>query len=502
LAYALVASTVVVALVRASLATAGSSSEALVAHAFPAIAYTVSATFIRAALQRGGAFFWASFFGAIIAFPPFGTFAALVFSAFTVATASIGADLYGTCLASVTGIAFAGAVFHAATVEVAHFLAFWGGAVDTGEHFRARAGTFVVVTNTIFSFLVAVIFAGLSLAPWAGKFLAVEGWANFYQVAHAGTVNASTVAVAVVRTVLFGAISPAVASVTLALSVVNATTVEPALLGAGKDATVWSGEAFLALAVSFRARSVGGAVIWARFGGTVVADPHLAFEGGNTFAHWVALALSGLHVAFPVLYVTNAAQLSFVTFVTLALPFFAVTVVPAVVWAGFVLAPFAGPVGIAQACTVDAGSSFLVFVAVHWAFFIFAIWSFVKLKAFYRTVVHDQSMVWHNVTSVAGGALVATVALAFNLKGSFLGRQALSMSTASGMWLAHWGCAIGITPPWGAEASTVEATATAGFTKAVFRAVDEITVFSTKPGIANAGPISITSPVLGTVVRA
>jgi hypothetical protein len=60
----------------------------------------------------------------------------------------------------------------------------------------------------------------------------------------------------------------------------------------------------------------------------------------------VAFAFSGFNIAFAMFDVADRAQFTFVTFVAHAFSFFAVTVVPAVIWACFVLAAFTSPVGI------------------------------------------------------------------------------------------------------------------------------------------------------------
>lgn len=502
LADTLVASSVVVALVRAGFSAAGASGEPGVAHALSPFADTVAAALVRAARQWARALCWAGFFGAVVAFVSFRAFAALVLSALAVAAAPVGADLHGAALAGVPGIALAGAVLHAAPVEVAHFGAFRGGAVHAGEHFRARAGTFVLVAHAVLGLLVAVVLAGLSLAPGAGEFLAMEGWGGFDEVADARVVDAHTVAVTVVRAILFGAVAATEAGVALALSVAHATAVEAALLVTGGDAAVRAGEAFLALAVTFDAGSVGGALVGAGLGGAVISSPHLALEGRDGLSHGVALALAALNVALAVFHVADAAQLSFVAFVALALAFFAVSVVPAVVGARLVLAAFSGPVGVAQAGAVDARPLFLSFVAVHRAFLVLAVRAFVQFEAFRGAVVHDKAVAWDNVAGVAGRALVAAVALAFDIEGSFLGGKALAVPAAGGVWLADRGRAVGVAPALGAEAGPVEATAVAGLAQAVLGAHDEVAVFPAEPGVADAGSVTVAGSVLGAVVRA
>jgi len=496
LAHTLVASSVVVALIGACFAAAGTSGKASTAHALSSIADTVVAALVRAAAQWGWAFLWAGLLGAIVAFPSFGAFAAFVLSAFTVSTATVGANLYGAALSSVASVALASAVLHAATMEIAHFRAFWSRAVDTGEQFIACTGTFVFIAYAILGFLVAVIFAGFSLAPRTGELLSMKGRGDFYKIAHTGVVDAYAVSVAVVWAVLFGAVATTVAGIALAFTVAHASAVESTLFVACNDATVWSSEPFLALAVSLNASSMAGAVVWAGFGSTVVSEPHLPFEGSNRFSYWVALALSCFYITFAVFYISNTAQFSFVTLVALALSFLAMTMVPAVIWASFVLAAFASPVGVAQARAIDARALFLFFVTVQWAFFVGAVWSFIEFEAFHSAIVHDKTMAWNHVARVTGWALVSTVALAFNIEGSFLGGKALAMPITGCMRSAHWCGAVRITPSLCAKAGTVEASAVASFAKAVFRAVDEVAVFSAEASIADASSVPVTGSML------
>jgi len=305
-----------------------------------------------------------------------------------VSTASVGANLYSAALSSVAGVALASAVLHAATMEITHFWAFGSCAVKTGEQFVARTGAFVFIAHTILGFFVAVIFACFALASCTGEFLSMKGRGNFYKIAHASVVDAYTVSVAVVWAVLFGAVAATVASIALTFSVAHATAVESTFFVARNNTAVWSSETFLALAVSFNAGSMARAVVGAGLGGTVVSRPHLPFEGSNRLSYRVALALSSFYIAFTMFNISNTAQFSFVSLVTFTLSFLAMSMVPAVVWASFVLAAFASPVGIAQARAIDARSLFLLFVAVHWALFVGAVWSFVKFEAFHGTIVH------------------------------------------------------------------------------------------------------------------
>lgn len=496
LAHTLVASSVVVALVGACFAATGISSKTSAAHALSTVAHTVVAALVGAAAQWGWAFLWASLFSTIVAFPSFGAFAAFVLSALTVSTASVGANLYGTALSSVASVALASAVLHAATMEITHFWAFWSRAVDTGEQFVARTSTFVFIAHTILGLFIAVVFACFSLASRTGEFLSMKGRGDFYKIAHASVVDAYTVSVAVVWAVLFGAVAATVASIALAFSVAHATAVESTFFVARNNTAVWSSETFLALAVSFNAGTMAGAVVGARLGGTVVSRPHLPFEGSDRFSYGVALTLSSFYVAFAVFNVSNTAQFSFVSFVTFTLSFLAMSMVPAVVWASFVLAAFASPVGVAQACAINARPLFLLFVAVHWALFVGAIWSFVKFEAFDRTIVHYETMAWNHVASVTGWALVSTVTLAFNIKGSFLGSKALTMPIAGSVWSAYWCCAVRITPPLRAKAGTVEASAMAGFAEAIFWAVNKVAVLSAEASIADASSVSIAGSML------
>ena len=141
LAHSLVAASVVIAFIRAGFSAACGASETLVAHALAAVTYTVAAAFVGAAAGRRWSLLRARFFGAVFAFPSVGALAMLVRGAFSVTRATLRADLDGARSAGKTGIALAGAVFHAATVEVTHFWALGLSAIDATEQFGTFAGT-------------------------------------------------------------------------------------------------------------------------------------------------------------------------------------------------------------------------------------------------------------------------------------------------------------------------------------------------------------------------
>lgn len=149
LADALVASSIVIALIGACLAAARSASKPLVAHTFTTITYTVSTTFVRAASKRGRTLFWARFLCAIFAFPTMSTFAVFVWGALSMARASFRADFDGACPASKTSIALARAVFHATTIEVAHFRTLRFTTIDATEQFSAFACTIFGIADAI-----------------------------------------------------------------------------------------------------------------------------------------------------------------------------------------------------------------------------------------------------------------------------------------------------------------------------------------------------------------
>jgi len=135
----------------------------------------------------------------------------------------------------------------------------------------------------------------------------MEGWVNVHKVAHARSIDANTISVAIIRAIFFRAIAASVSSVTLALSIIHATSVKATLVLAGGDATVGTGPAFFALALTVYTISVTFAVIRAALLGTIISTPHLAFKCGHRFLYRFAFALSSVNIAISMFNKTNAA---------------------------------------------------------------------------------------------------------------------------------------------------------------------------------------------------
>jgi len=206
------------------------------------------------------------------------TFAAFLWSTFTVARAAVRANFDSASLSSVAGVTFASSVLHATPMETAHVFASWNRAINTSEHFAALTSTIITLTLSILGLRVTVIFAGFFYTSDTSEFLPMEGRVHVHQIAHACRVNAYTVSITVVWAIFLGAITAAISWIAFTLSIVHATTMEATFFIARGYGTIWSGPTFFALARAFDAGSFGAAVIRATFGRAVIPSPHLAFK--------------------------------------------------------------------------------------------------------------------------------------------------------------------------------------------------------------------------------
>lgn len=208
-------------------------------------------------------------------------FAALLWSAFTVARAAVRANFHSASFTGVTGVAFASSVFHATSMETTHIFAPWGCAINAREHFATLASTIVTLTLSILGFRVTVVFAGFFYTSNTSKFLSVERWVHVHQIAHTCRVDAYAVSVTVVWAIFLRAITAAISWITFAFSVVHAATMEATFFVACSYSTIRSGPALLTLARAFHAGAFGAAIIRTTLGRTVITSPHLPFKCSN-----------------------------------------------------------------------------------------------------------------------------------------------------------------------------------------------------------------------------
>ncbi len=208
-------------------------------------------------------------------------FAALLWPTFTVARASVRANFHSASFTGVTGVALAGSVFHATSMETTHIFAPWGCAINAREHFATLTSTIITLTLSILGFRVTVVFAGFFYTSNTSKFLSVERWVHVHQIAHTCRVDAYAVSVTVVWAVFLGAITTAISWITFAFSVVHAATMEATFFVACSYSTIRSGPALLTLARAFHAGALGAAIIRTTLGRTVITSPHLAFKCSN-----------------------------------------------------------------------------------------------------------------------------------------------------------------------------------------------------------------------------